>query len=139
MVDRIPVERRSWLMSRVAAKNTTPELAVRRHAHAVGLRFRLHRRDLPGCPDLVFPKYRTVLFVHGCFWHRHEGCSKATMPKSSVEYWNAKFERNKERDAWALRALRNLGWRALILWECEAKQSEKVANVLARVAASSLQ
>ncbi|MCO5160014.1 MAG: very short patch repair endonuclease [Mesorhizobium sp.] len=120
-------------MSRVAAKNTTPELAVRRQAHAMGLRFRLHRRDLPGCPDLVFVKYRTVVFVHGCFWHRHVGCSKATTPKSSVEYWKAKFERNEHRDAWALRALEKAGWRVLTIWECDTRHSDKVASILAQV------
>lgn len=136
MADRISPERRSWLMSRVAAKNTTPELAVRRQAHAMGLRFRLHRRDMPGSPDLVFPKYRTVVFVHGCFWHRHVGCSKATMPTSSVEYWSAKFERNLERDAWALQSLEKAGWRVLTIWECDAKHPDKIAIILARVADS---
>lgn len=136
MADRISAERRSWLMSRVAAKNTTPELAVRRQAHAMGLRFRLHRRDLPGCPDLVFPKYRTVIFVHGCFWHRHAGCSKATTPKSRVEYWSAKFERNLARDAWALRALEEAGWHVLIVWECAARQPDKIASILAQVKVS---
>lgn len=133
MADRISVERRSWLMGRVTAKNTTPELAVRRQAHAMGLRFRLHRRDLPGCPDLVFPKYRTVVFVHGCFWHRHAGCSKATTPKTNVEYWGAKFERNLERDTWAIQALEKAGWRVLTVWECDAKWSDRIAKILARV------
>ena len=133
MVDRISSEHRSWLMSRVAAKNTLPELIVRRQAHAMGFRFRLHRRDLSGRPDLVFPKHRTVLFVHGCFWHRHPGCPKATTPKSRVDYWGAKFERNRERDALALRALEKLGWRALILWECETKDPKKIERVLTQM------
>lgn len=133
MADRISSERRSLLMSRIAAKNTTPELAVRALAHAMGFRFRLHRRDLPGTPDLVFPKYRTVVFVHGCFWHRHSGCSKATTPKSNVEYWKAKFERNVERDIRAIRALGESGWRVLTVWECDAKQPDKIACVLAQM------
>lgn len=94
MVDRLTPERRSWLMSRVAGKNTTPELRVRRAAYALGLRFRLHRKDLPGKPDLVFPRRRLVVFVHGCFWHRHPGCRKATSPKSRTEFWFGKFAAN---------------------------------------------
>src|SRR5271166_5690450 len=97
-MDRLTPEHRSWLMSRVGAKDTSPEMRVRRASHALGFRFRLHRVDLPGTPDLVFPKHRMILFVHGCFWHRHAGCKKATSPKSRVEYWQEKFDRNVERD-----------------------------------------
>jgi DNA mismatch endonuclease (patch repair protein) len=93
-------------------------------AHAMGLRYRLHRKDLPGKPDLVFPRYHTVLFVHGCFWHRHPGCRKATTPKTDVEMWQAKFKRNVERDVANLRDLASLGWRTEVVWECETKPPE---------------
>lgn len=111
-------------MSRVRSKDTSPEMRVRRFAHAMGLRFRLHRRDLPGKPDLVFPRYRTVVFVHGCFWHRHEGCRKSTSPKSRVEYWETKFRANVERDTRNTTELALMGWRVLTIWECETKNSE---------------
>jgi DNA mismatch endonuclease (patch repair protein) len=124
MVDRLTPERRSWLMSRVGSKNTSPEIRVRRAAHALGLRFRLHRKNLPGTPDLIFPKYRVAIFVHGCFWHRHQGCSKASMPKTGISMWQAKFERNVERDAENISKLTMLGWRVEIIWECETKSSE---------------
>lgn len=97
---------------------------MRRLAHALGMRFRLHKADLPGRPDLAFPRYRTVVFVHGCFWHRHEGCRKATLPKSRVEYWEAKFRTNVERDARNTAELTRMGWRVLTIWECETKDSE---------------
>lgn len=121
MVDRLTPERRSWLMSRVGGKHTTPEMRVRRAAHKLGLRFRLHRKDLPGKPDLVFPKHRTALFVHGCFWHRHPNCRKASMPKTRVSYWKEKFASNRKRDSRVSAALRDRGWTVVIVWECETK------------------
>ncbi|BAK67355.1 very short patch repair endonuclease [Sphingobium sp. SYK-6] len=133
MVDRLTPERRSWLMSRVRGKSTMPEMAVRRMAHAMGMRFRLHRRDLPGRPDLVFPRYRTVLFVHGCFWHRHAGCRKATSPKSRTEYWQAKFEGNVARDERNETQLIRMGWRVLTIWECDTKDSELLREKLESV------
>jgi DNA mismatch endonuclease, patch repair protein len=117
-------------MSRVRGKNTNPEMRVRRVAHALGLRFRLHRRDLPGKPDLVFPKHRVALFVHGCFWHRHPGCRKATDPKSREEYWQAKFSDNVERDARVVEKLEKLGWRVGTIWECESKSEDVIAAQL---------
>jgi DNA mismatch endonuclease (patch repair protein) len=134
LVDRLPPERRSWLMSRVRSKNTSPEMRVRRLAHASGMRFRLHRPDLPGKPDLVFPRHRVALFVHGCFWHRHAGCAKASMPKSRMDFWEAKFERNVERDRQAERRLEALGWRVLVVWECETKSDDEIRELLSRVA-----
>lgn len=107
-------------MRSVRQKHTSPELEVRRALHALGYRFRLHRKDLPGRPDIVLPKHRTAVFVHGCFWHRHSGCSKSTTPKTRHEFWNAKFERNKARDAESVRALENMGWKVGVVWECEA-------------------
>jgi len=132
MADRLSPEKRSWLMSRVRGKDTAPELAVRRAAHSLGLRFRLHRKDLPGSPDLVFPRRKTVVFVHGCFWHRHDGCKKATTPKSHEEFWQEKFARNVARDRRVIRELEDQGWRALIVWQCETRDSEQVRVMLGR-------
>ncbi len=129
-MDRLTPERRSWLMSRVKAKDTSPEMAVRRKAHAMGLRFRLHRKDLPGTPDLVFPKHRAVVFVHGCFWHRHPGCRKAGMPKSRVAFWKEKFARNVERVRRDVRALGDLGWSVTVIWECETKRPATIERLL---------
>lgn len=120
--------KRSALMARVKGKNTAPELIVRRLVHAGGFRFRLHRRDLPGSPDLVFPRYRAVIFVHGCFWHRHEGCSRTTTPKTRTAFWNNKFEANVARDARVAAELEQQGWRVLVLWECETKNPGHLAD-----------
>ncbi|WP_186080850.1 very short patch repair endonuclease [Burkholderia gladioli] len=133
MVDRLTKERRSWLMSRVRSADTSPELRVRRAAHALGLRFRLHVKTLQGKPDLVFPRYRTVIFVHGCFWHRHPGCRKASTPKTDTEHWAAKFARNVERDATNEKALQAEGWRVETIWECESKSSEMLYARLQRI------
>ncbi|MDW9573367.1 DNA mismatch endonuclease Vsr [Sinorhizobium meliloti] len=135
MVDRLTSERRSWLMSRVRGKNTTPEMRVRKAAHALGFRFRLHRKDLSGCPDLVFPKLKTVVFVHGCFWHRHPGCRKASIPKSRPEYWDAKFAANVQRDARNQSELERLGWSIAVIWECETKDEAALRSRLLRILA----
>jgi len=110
---------RRSLMSRVRAKDSKPELAVRRATHALGYRARLHRRDLPGTPDLVFPRLRKAIFVHGCFWHRHPGCVRTTNPKTRADYWAEKFSANVARDAARLEELKALGWDVLVIWECE--------------------
>lgn len=115
---------RSDIMRAVKRAHTRPEIVVRQALHALGFRFRLHRRDLPGSPDIVLPKFRTVVFVHGCFWHRHSDCRYATTPKSRQEYWLPKFEANVERDARKEAQLRELGWRVLVMWECETKSLE---------------
>lgn len=120
-------------MSRVASKNTSPEMRVRRAAHAMGFRFRLHRKDLPGRPDLVFPKYKVAIFVHGCFWHRHLMCPKASCPKTRADYWQNKFQANIARDASAVAELIKLGWRVLTIWECETHSQEGVANFLRKI------
>lgn len=125
----VPPERR-LLMSRVRAKDSKPELAVRRGAHALGHRFRLHRRDLPGTPDLVFPRLRKAIFVHGCFWHRHPGCSRRTTPKTRADYWNNKFAENVARDAARLAELQALGWETLVIWECETFDREELSRRL---------
>lgn len=119
MVDSISKERRSWNMSRIRSKNTKPELIVRSLLHKRGFRFRLHVRDLPGKPDIVLPKYKTVIFVHGCFWHRHLGCGGATIPKSRTEWWIEKLDGNVKRDLKIERDLKALGWKTIVIWECE--------------------
>ncbi|WP_243460599.1 very short patch repair endonuclease [Paraburkholderia largidicola] len=119
-------------MRRVRQKDTLPELRVRRIAHAMGLRFRLHRKDLPGRPDLVFPKSRICLFVHGCFWHRHGGCRLASTPKSNGGFWLSKFDRNIERDECNARDLEALGWRVVVIWECETRDAETLYQKLRR-------
>lgn len=123
---------RSRLMAAVRSKDTKPELAVRRVAHALGLRFRLHRRDLPGTPDLVFPSRRKAVFVHGCFWHRHSGCRRTTTPKTRREFWMSKFEKNVSRDRENVAKLRSMGWGVLIIWECETNNVETISELLSR-------
>ncbi|WP_371331999.1 very short patch repair endonuclease [Bosea sp. BIWAKO-01] len=112
---------RSRIMRSIRQKDTKPELVVRRAVHAMGFRFRLHRRDLPGSPDLVLPRLRKVIFVHGCFWHQHAGCRSATRPRTRTSYWHPKLDGNVARDARALVDLKMLGWNALVLWECELR------------------
>lgn len=120
-MDRLDSAARSALMRAVRRKDTTPELRVRRLAHRLGLRFRLHRHDLPGTPDLVFPRRRIALFVHGCFWHRHPGCRYATTPATRREFWEAKFTANQARDRRQTEQLRSLGWQVVVVWECETR------------------
>lgn len=120
-MDRLTKEHRSWNMSRIKGKNTKPELIVRKMMHEMGYRFRLHRQDLPGCPDIVLPKYGTVIFVHGCYWHRHKGCRLTYIPKSRVEFWTEKFEGNVERDRKHRDELKKLGWNVGVIWECETQ------------------
>lgn len=129
MADTLTPEKRSWLMGRVARAGTKPEMIVRRLAHGLGYRFRLQRRDLPGTPDIVFPSRKKVVFVHGCFWHRHD-CKKATTPKSNAKFWQEKFARNVERDRVAIAELSELGWEALVVWECQTKDKEALADRL---------
>jgi DNA mismatch endonuclease, patch repair protein len=130
MVDNRSAESRSALMSRIGAKDTAPELAVRRILHALGYRFRLHRRGLPGTPDIVFPSRRKVIFVNGCFWHAH-GCRIGRPPKSRPEFWIPKLERNRSKDARNRRALRRAGWGVLTVWQCQARfQDRLVAQMI---------
>jgi DNA mismatch endonuclease, patch repair protein len=123
-MDIISPSERSRLMSRIRGKDTKPELTVRRAAHRLGARFRLYRSDLPGSPDLVFPRRKTAMFVHGCFWHRHKGCRYCYNPKSNVEFWKKKFKNNVARDKHARAELERMGWRVAIIWECEAASSD---------------
>ena len=121
MSDPLSTDRRSWNMSQIKGKNTKPEVLVRKFLHSHGYRFRIHRKDLPGKPDIVLPKYKTVIFVHGCFWHRHENCKYSSTPKTHTEFWEEKFRRNIERDRQNIANLESLGWRVIIVWECEVK------------------
>lgn len=130
-MDRLDPAERSANMARIRGKNTGPEMRVRRIAHSMGLRFRLHRKDLPGRPDLVFPKHRLAVFVHGCFWHRHPGCGRASTPSTRPEFWRAKFDANVERDLHQQAALTERGWKVLVLWECELKDDRSVRAALA--------
>jgi DNA mismatch endonuclease (patch repair protein) len=123
-VDTITPKERSALMSRIRGKNTKPELFVRRLLFSMGYRFRVHRRDLPGTPDIVLPKYRLAIFVHGCFFHRHAGCRRAAMPKTRRRYWLTKFSGNVERDRSVRRRLRAKGWNPVVIWECKLHQSD---------------
>lgn len=121
MADRHTVSQRHYNMSRVRSRDTAPEHAIRRMAHRLGLRFRLHRRDLPGTPDLVFPRHHKVIFVHGCFWHQHKGCRLARFPTSRQEYWLPKLARTIQRDAEAKQRLEAAGWLVFEVWECETR------------------
>ena len=117
-------------MSRIRGKDTKPELRVRSQLHRMGYRFRLHRKDLPGRPDIVLPKYDTVIFVHGCFWHRHKGCRFAYTPKTRVAFWETKFEQNVRRDRRNDAALRKRGWRIIRIWECRTGDPQKLQQKL---------
>jgi DNA mismatch endonuclease (patch repair protein) len=134
MVDRISREHRSWNMGRIKGRDTAPELAVRSILHQLGLRFRLHRRDLPGKPDIVLARWKTIVFVHGCFWHRHAGCRFAYIPKSRLDFWNRKFEDTTKRDKRNQNELVAAGWRVVVVWECEvadhAQLSKRLQNLI---------
>lgn len=131
-MDTLDGQQRSARMSLVRAKNTKPELLVRRLVHGLGYRYRLHRRALPGTPDLVFPGRDKVIFVHGCFWHRHRGCKHARMPKSRLEFWVPKLEGNAQRDARDVRALRRLGWSVMTIWERQLRDMTRLENRIRR-------
>lgn len=123
-MDTVDEATRSMIMSRVGQRDTGPEMKLRRALHALGFRYRVNVKKLPGSPDLVFPKYKAVIFVHGCFWHRHEGCKYATTPKTRVEFWKTKFNANVERDRKNIEKLEKLGWRTMVVWECELKKKK---------------
>lgn len=124
MTDIVDPATRSRIMASIRGKNTKPELLVRRGLHQLGVRFRLHRRDLPGSPDLVFPKYRTTLFVHGCFWHRHDSCMLAYTPSANGYKWVEKFKANVERDRRQISLLQQAGWRVFVIWECALRAND---------------
>lgn len=134
MADFLSPKERSERMSRIRSKDTSPELALRKALHALGLRFRVHDKRLPGKPDIVLPRFKTVVLVQGCFWHRHGGCKVATTPKSNTSFWQEKFERNVERDRRNAAALNALGWKVLIAWECELASQRKAEAAARRIA-----
>jgi DNA mismatch endonuclease (patch repair protein) len=125
MRDRLSKERRSWNMSRIRGKNTTPEKVVRSMLHRMGYRFRLHGKKLPGRPDIVLPRYKTVVFVHGCFWHRHRGCKNCTTPTHRRAWWLNKLEGNAKRDQAHRQVLGKLGWRVIVVWECQTEKLDE--------------
>ena len=118
-MDVFSPEKRSQVMSRIRSKDTKPEKIIRSILHKLGFRFRINRKDLPGKPDIVLPKYKTVIFVHGCFWHQHEGCKYAVMPKSNTNYWKPKLTKNVDRDKLNVKRLNEIGWNVLTIWECQ--------------------
>lgn len=120
---------RSEIMARVKSKNTQPELRVRSQLHRAGVRFRLHRKDLPGNPDIVVPSRKCVIFVHGCFWHRHPGCASCRTPKSRLEFWQKKFDDNVARDIEVRTSLEDAGWRVIVVWECETKKTQDLERI----------
>jgi len=130
MTDTLSRMERSERMSRIRDKGSAPEMKLRRLIHGMGFRYRLHVKELPGKPDLVFPSRRAVIFMHGCFWHRHEECKLARLPKSKLDFWKPKLEANKARDLLHQRQLRDLGWRVLVVWECEMIYTERVSTIV---------
>ncbi|MGE8114535.1 very short patch repair endonuclease [Pseudomonas sp. NPDC086566] len=131
--DNLSKTERSLLMSRIRGKNTKPELIVRSLCHSLGLRFRLHKRELPGKPDLVFPKHKTCIFVHGCFWHRHKNCRYARIPKSNTDFWLTKMDNNVRRDIKNQADLMSMGWRVVIVWECECLNFSELSKKIVEI------
>ena len=132
-MDRISEEKRSEVMRRVKSKNTTPELAVRKLLYQFGFRYRLHRQDLPGVPDITLPRHRIAVFVNGCFWHQHSGCRKATIPENRHDWWERKLRRTVARDAENKRQLEESGWRVIVLWECQIRSPLALRSKIAEL------
>lgn len=133
MADKLTKEQRHLCMSHIHGKDTRPEVFVRKSLWRLGFRYRLNASDLPGKPDIVFPKYRTVIFINGCFWHGHEGCKKFTVPETNRDFWMAKIDRNKQRDSDNTAALQSSGWKVLIVWECELSTKDKREQTINRI------
>jgi len=133
MTDSLTPAKRSWNMSRIQGKNTKPELIVRSYLHRLGYRFRLHRKGLPGKPDIILPKHNLVIFVHGCYWHRHKNCKLAYTPKSNQEFWLKKFSDNVQNDVKVKKQLHKLGWRLAVIWECETENMKKLERKLHQI------
>ena len=133
VTDYISQEHRSWNMGRITSENSTPERIVRSVLHRMGYRFRLHVKNLPGRPDITLKKHNLVIFVHGCFWHRHQGCKRCTIPKSNQEFWLNKFERNVRRDRENQRKLIQMGWRVEAIWECQTKNWDEFFSILGEI------
>lgn len=124
-MDTVDPKKRSEIMSHIRGKNTKPELLIRSLLHRSGFRFRIHRRDLPGCPDIVLPKYKTIIFVHGCFWHQHSGCKKSTLPQTNITFWKNKLKKKLDRDLFVQNELEKSGWKVIIIWQCEISAIQK--------------
>ena len=122
--------KRSQIMSRISGKNTKPEILVRSILHRMGYRFRVHKKDLPGKPDITLPKHKKVIFVHGCFWHGHKNCPRSKRPGTNIEFWNKKIDGNIERDKKNIQSLESLGWKTLVLWTCEIKNQDVLMHKL---------
>lgn len=133
MTDVFSKKKRSWLMGRVKGRDTKPEILIRSFIHHMGYRFRIHRRDLPGNPDIVLPRHGKVIFVHGCFWHGHEGCPRSKRPTTNMRFWNEKLDGNIERDTRFRRALQRMGWKVFVVWQCETREPEKLLRKLERI------
>ena len=129
-MDKVSKEKRSEIMRKVRSKNTAPELKIRSLLHALGYRFRLHRKDLPGRPDIILPKYKTVIFVHGCFWHGHKDCKKSKLPLTKTEQWKRKILTNMERDTRNIADLEKLGWNVIVIWTCELAKPDLAMSKL---------
>jgi len=127
-MDTVSTKKRSEIMSKIRGKDTKPEKVVRSLLHSMGYRFRLHRKDLPGKPDIVLPKHNAIIFVHGCFWHHHEGCADGHYPKSNKSFWIDKINKTIERDKTSLKRLTELGWRTIVIWECETEDLDLLAD-----------
>ena len=135
MSDNLSPEQRSWNMSRISSRNTSIEMAVRKCLHSQGFRYRVNDRRYPGKPDIVLPKYKTAIFINGCFWHHHENCKYATVPKTRTEFWLEKFETNRRNDYIKQEKLREMGWKVIVIWECEIKHSfeSRMKDVIADI------
>ena len=133
MVDVVDYKTRSRMMAAIRRADTVPETFVRRYLHACGLRFKVQVRELPGTPDIVLPRFKAVVLVHGCFWHRHPGCRFAAVPASRQEFWSRKFDGNVRRDAQKSEALEAMGWRPLVIWECETRDAEQLDQLFWRI------
>jgi DNA mismatch endonuclease (patch repair protein) len=132
VADKLSAKHRSWNMSRIRSRDTNPELLVRKALTQLGYKFRLHRNDLPGKPDIVLPRFRTAIFVHGCFWHQHSGCIDCSNPKTNANYWRPKLLANLQRDRKNRRRLRRMGWTPIVIWECQAQKGPKLSDQLTR-------
>lgn len=132
MVDVFSEVKRKWLMGRIKGRDTKPEIFIRSIIHRMGFRFRLQRRDLPGCPDIVLPRYKKVIFVNGCFWHGHEKCLRAKRPTTNIDFWNKKLDKNIKRDKKIRNELKKIGWKALVIWQCEIKKPATIYRKLER-------
>ena len=133
MADVFSPAKRSEVMQKITSKDTGPEMRIRRALHKLGFRYKLHDKSLPGKPDIVLPKYKTAIQVRGCFWHQHADCEAGRLPKSNLEYWRPKLERNVSRDAQKDEALKAMGWRVIVIWECEIKTTTDLQNITAQI------